>query len=58
VLAWGELGQDDLFLKFPTLNLEFHFCNDSDIHIYFDEGSEVVEVFYSRWKLRGFSPAE
>lgn len=56
--GWGELGQDDLFLKFPTLNLEFRFCNDADIHICFDEGGGVVETFYSRWKLRGFSPAE
>ena len=56
--GWGKLGQDDLYLKFPTLDLEFRFCNDSDLHISFDQASDVVESFYSRWKARGFSPAE
>ena len=54
----GMLGSDDLFLSFPALGLEFRFCNDSDLHIAFEDPSETTEFFYQRWKIRGFSPAE
>jgi hypothetical protein len=52
----GLLSNDDLFLDFP--HLQFRFCNDSDIHIYFNEYSEDIEYFYSRWGAQGFNPAE
>jgi hypothetical protein len=52
----GQLGQDDLFIQFP--NLEFKFCNDSDVHIYFEEHSPDIEFFYSRWKELGYQPLE
>ena len=52
----GKLGKDDLFIK--VSGLEFRFCNDSDIHIYFNEPNDDVEFFYSRWKEMGYQPAE
>ncbi len=53
----GSLGRDDLFIKLP--NLEFRFCNDSDIHIYFDEeNNKDIEFFYSRWKNLNYEPSE
>jgi len=52
----GHLGQDDLFVK--VSNLEFRFCNDSDIHIYFKEHSPDIEYFYSRWRELGYQPSE
>ncbi len=55
---YGRLGSDDLFLKFENLQIEFLFCNDSDIHIKFTETSEIIESFYERWKSLGYSPAE
>lgn len=54
----GYLGRDDLFIKIEDLAFEFLFCNDSDIHIKFDEGSDVIEDFYNHWKTLGYSPAE
>lgn len=54
----GALGSDDLFVSLPALNLEFHFCNDSDLHLSFPEPTDITEYFYQRWKERGFSPAE
>ena len=29
----GQLGSDDLYIRLPELDLEFRFCNDSDIHL-------------------------
>ncbi len=52
----GSLGTDDLFVKIR--GLQFRFCNDSDIHIYFTEPCEDIEYFYSRWKQLGYQPAE
>jgi len=54
----GELGFNDLFIRLPQLAVEFHYCNDSDIHLTFDQPSDFTESFYSRWKARGFTPAE
>jgi hypothetical protein len=56
--GFGQLGADDLFVTVPPLELKFRFCNDSDIHIEFDQPDDVTELFYQRWKSRGFSPAE
>lgn len=53
----GVLGKDDLFVK--VSGLEFHFCNDSDIHIYFSEqNNSDIEFYYDRWKRLGYQPAE
>lgn len=52
----GTIGRDDLFVKLS--GLEFRFCNDSDIHIYFSSHNEDIEFFYSRWKQLGYQPAE
>jgi hypothetical protein len=54
----GLLGRDDLFLSVPPLNLEFQFCNDSDIHVFFEGPAEIPEFFYNRWKVCGFHPAK
>ena len=52
----GKIGRDDLFVNIA--GLEFRFCNDSDVHIYFTEHSDEIEYFYSRWKALGYQPAE
>ena len=52
----GTIGRDDLFVN--VSGLEFRFCNDSDVHIYFTNHSEDIEFFYSRWKKLGYQPAE
>ena len=52
----GSLGFDDLFIKIDSL--EFHFCNDSDIHIAFGERRPAVEHFHLRWTELGYNPRE
>ena len=54
----GELGFNDLFIRVPRLGVEFRYCNDSDIHLAFEQPSDFTESFYLRWKTRGFTPAE
>ena len=54
----GKIGADDLLITVPDLAAEFKFCHESDIHISFEEPSEIIEHFYSRWKTLGYSPAE
>ena len=56
--GFGQLGANDLFLSIPTLALKFRFCNDSDIHMEYDEPSEITEFFYQRWKSLSYTPAE
>ena len=57
-LGWGGLGTNDLFVKVPPLAPEFRFCNDSDIHLMFDEPEDLTEFFYRRWESLGYEPAE
>jgi hypothetical protein len=52
----GAIGKDDLFVK--VQGLEFRFCNDSGVHIYFSGTNNDVEFYYSRWKQLGYQPAE
>lgn len=52
----GALGRDDLFVKVP--GMEFQFCHESDVHIFFGEDHPDVESFFQRWKKLGFKPAE
>lgn len=52
----GALGKDDLVVK--VADLEFRFCNDSDIHIRFTAPDNESESFYLRWKKLGYQPAE
>jgi len=56
VSDFGALGSNDLFLKLS--GLEFLFCNDSDIHIFFSEPNHDIEHFFQRWKQLGFKPAQ
>ncbi|WP_444888113.1 hypothetical protein [Microbulbifer sp. JMSA008] len=52
----GEFGNNDVFVE--VVDLEFRFCNDSDIHVGFNKTNPLVEYFYSRWEELGYSPAE
>ena len=52
----GAIGRDDLFIKIS--GLEFRFCNDSDVHIYFSKHNDDIEFYYARWKQLGYQPAE
>ena len=54
----GELGLNDLLIRIPQLGVEFLYCNDSDIHLRFEQPNDFTDLFYSRWKARGFTPAE
>lgn len=58
--GFGTLGSDDLYLKIASqeVELQFRFCNDSDIHIEYDQRSQTTEFFYQRWLSRGYSPVE
>ncbi len=57
-LGFGSLGTSDLFVRVPGLPLEFHFCNDSDIHVTLEEPNEIAEALYQRWRSLGYRPAE
>ena len=53
----GSLGKDDLFVKLA--GLEFRFCHECDVHIYFAEPSNTnVEAFFARWQKLGYEPSE
>lgn len=52
----GEFGHDDVFVELA--DVEFRFCNDTDIHIGFDRHNALIEDFYGRWEKMGYSPAE
>lgn len=52
----GTIGKDDLFVK--VQELEFRFCHDSDVHIYFLNHNDDIEFYYSRWKQLGYQPTE
>lgn len=52
----GALGRDDLFVKVP--GMEFQFCHESDVHLFFAEDHPDIETFFQRWKKLGFKPAE
>jgi len=52
----GNLGWDDLFLRIPDPRMEFRFCNDSDIHLSYEQPNDVIEFFYESWKSKDFCP--
>ena len=52
----GKLGSDELYVEIAGLS--FRFCDESDIHIYFETTNSMVDDFYSRWKMLGYMPAE
>lgn len=54
----GRICEDDLYLYLPGRAQDFHFCHETDIHIYFDAPNETTESFYNRWLERGFGPKE
>ena len=54
--GFGEFGCNDLVLE--ILEHDFLFCNDTDIHIRFEESTPTIEHFFGRWKELGYKPAE
>ncbi|WP_414675965.1 hypothetical protein [Limnobacter sp.] len=52
----GEFGYNDIFIELAQV--EFRFCNDTDIHIGFDRHQPLIKEFYSRWEALGYCPAE
>jgi hypothetical protein len=52
----GEFGYNDVFIELA--NVEFRFCNDTDVHIGFNRRQPLIEDFYSRWEVLGYHPAE
>lgn len=52
----GEFGYNDVFVELDEI--EFRFCNDTDIHIGFDSHQPFIEDFYSRWETLNYYPAE
>jgi len=54
----GALGDDDLFVTFPSHGLEFQLCHESDVHLRFENASPITEFFWLRWLQLGFAPTE
>lgn len=55
-LGWGGLGGNDLFVTISPDRLAFRFCNDSDIHLTFEQPDSDTEHFYQRWENLSFNP--
>lgn len=54
----GGLGANDLFVMVPPWPLQFRFCNDSDLHLAFEEPCHLADVFRRRWNALGYHAAE
>lgn len=54
--GFGEFGYNDLQLEIQAH--KFLFCNDTDIHITFDQSTPTIEHFFARWRDLGFQPAD
>jgi hypothetical protein len=54
----GKLGQDDLYIRHPSLSYELQFCHESDIHIWFEQRDSMIESVEAEWKAKGFEPKE
>lgn len=52
----GEFGHNDVFVELA--DVEFRFCNDTDVHIGFEGHKPMIEDFYTRWEALGYCPAE
>lgn len=52
----GQFGCNDVFIELAEV--EFRFCNDTDVHIGFDQHKPFIEDFFDRWKSLGYYPAE
>ena len=48
----GKLGGDDLYIKIPQV--EFKFCNESDIHIVAEKPNKHTRHFKKRWQTLGY----
>ena len=54
--GFGEFGNNDVFIELE--DLEFRFCNDTDVHVGFNIHKPVIEDFYMRWESLDYYPAE
>lgn len=54
--GYGEFGYNDVFVELE--DIEFRFCNDTDVHTGFDNHQPMIEDFYARWEDLGYYPAE
>ena len=54
--GFGEFGHNDVFIELA--DVEFRFCNDTDVHIGFERHKPMIEDFYARWEALGYYPAE
>ena len=50
----GRLGQDDLWLRVADPQVEYRFCNDSDLHLAFSEANWLVDLTRARWQQKGY----
>lgn len=55
---FGRIGEDDFYIKIIDSTIEFLLCHEGDIHLSFDEDSEITEHFFLRWKEFGYSVDE
>lgn len=54
----GSIGEDDFYIKIIDSTIEFLLCHEEDIHLSFDESSDITEHFYNHWKELGYSSEE
>jgi hypothetical protein len=53
---FGRLGSDELYVDIAGIT--FRFCDECDLHMYFDNHTLHVEHFESRWRAMGFQPSK
>jgi hypothetical protein len=54
----GKLGDDDFYIQLSEIPLEIQLCHESDLHLWFEEKSPLVEEIFDDWKTSGFEPKE
>lgn len=54
----GKLSDDDFYIQLSEISLEIQLCHESDLHLWFEKRSPLVEEFIADWKALGFEPKE
>ena len=45
----GQLGNDDIFITIPELEIEFLFCHELDVHLSFNSDNKIVSSVIDSW---------
>jgi hypothetical protein len=52
----GRIGDDDLYMLHPLYNCRLQFCHESDIHLWYTEGTPFVKDLFGQWAEMGLDP--